>query len=105
MKKLLFLGACLVALASSPVVAQTGGADVVVVRVYSGNYSRIVIAREGGKTEVLDFHAGITEKRDKEAATELQQVVSSLYREGYELKSTFSEQNSYTANLIFIKPK
>ena len=32
MKKLLFLGACLVALASQPVMAQTGNAEVVVVR-------------------------------------------------------------------------
>jgi hypothetical protein len=56
MKKLLFLGACLVALASQPVMAQTGGADVVVVQVSFGlGAGQILISHGGGKTEVVEI--------------------------------------------------
>jgi hypothetical protein len=56
MKKLLFLRACLVALASQPVMAQTGGADVVVVKVLEGGTStELYIARPGSKPEQRVF--------------------------------------------------
>jgi hypothetical protein len=52
MKKLVFLGACLVVLASQPVKAQTGGADVVVVKVSEyATYIEFYIARSGSKPE------------------------------------------------------
>jgi hypothetical protein len=55
MKKLLFLGACLVALASSPAMAQTGEADVVIVKISEGYSSlHIAIVHGTGKPEVFD---------------------------------------------------
>jgi hypothetical protein len=57
MKKLLFLGACLVALASQPVIAQTDGTDIVVVKV-TENYGLLQfdIARAGSKPEHRQFN-------------------------------------------------
>jgi hypothetical protein len=57
MKKLLFLGACLVALASQPVMAQTGGStdvDVTVVRV-TASYVRthVTVTRPGARRKSL----------------------------------------------------
>lgn len=106
MKKLLFLGACLVALASQPVMAQTGGADVVVVRVYDGSVSgRLVIAHAGGKTEELPFNGSYNSKGLAESGNQLQQVVTTLYQQGYALKSTFSSSGGVVATLIFVKEK
>jgi hypothetical protein len=105
MKKLLFLGTCLVALASSPVMAQTGGADVIVVRVYDGNGGKLVIARAGGKTEEILFNSNYTSKALAESTSQFQQVVASLYQQGYALKSTFSAGSGGVASLIFIKEK
>jgi hypothetical protein len=52
MKKLLFLGACLVVLASQPAMAQTGGSDIVVVKV-TEDYGLLQfhIAHAGSKPE------------------------------------------------------
>ena len=101
MKKLLFLGACLVALASSPVLAQTGGAQVVVVQVsFYPSGGQMTISRGEGKTEVIDF------KRSRGQAAEVeayQQTISKLYQEGYTLKSTFSDGVRNLSNLVFIK--
>jgi hypothetical protein len=119
MKKLLFLGACLVALASSPVMAQThkaevvmshtelaqtGGAEVVVVRVYDGT-GKFVIGRPGGKVEELSFNPNYTSKGLAESTGQLQKAVASLYQQGYTLKSTFGGAQGSIATLIFVKEK
>jgi hypothetical protein len=102
MKKLLFLGACLVALASQPVMAQTGGADVVVVQVSFGlGAGQILISRGGGKTEVVEI-----KKQNRNAGFEseaYQQVISKLYQEGYTIKSTFSDGVRNQSNIVFVK--
>jgi hypothetical protein len=103
MKKLLFLGACLVALASSPAMAQTGGAQVVVVQVsFWASAGQILISRGEDKTEVISV------KKDKNQgfATEAcQKVIAKLYQEGYAIKSTFSDGVSNESILVFIKEK
>ena len=104
MKKLLFLGACLVALASQPVMAQTGGADVVVVRVYDGT-GKFVIGRPGGKIEELSFNPNYTSKGLAESTDQLQKAIASLYQQGYTLKSTFGGAGGSVATLIFVKEK
>jgi hypothetical protein len=106
MKKLLFLGACLVALASSPAMAQTGGADIVTMKVKeSFGTLQIIISRSTGKPEVLNFpQKDLKEDGAIEAAT--QQVIAKLYQEGYALKGSFG--GSYPASgtrstLVFTK--
>jgi hypothetical protein len=105
MKKLLFLGACLVALASQPAAAQTGGADVIVVRVYDNISGKFVIAHAGGKTEELSFNPSYSSKGLAESGSQLQQAIASLYQQGYTLKSTFSGNSGVVATLIFVKEK
>jgi hypothetical protein len=103
MKKLLFLGACLVALTSSPAMAQTGGADVVVVQVsFGGAGGQILISRGEGKTEVIAV------KKDKNQGFETeayQQLIAKLYQEGYAIKSTFSDGVRNDSALVFVKEK
>jgi hypothetical protein len=100
MKKLLFLGACLVALASQPVMAQTGGPSIVVVRAdYAGGLSyRISISRGEGKTEIIEV-------KDKGNALveAYQKAITQLYQEGYSLKDSFTASAATGANLVFVK--
>ncbi|MGI4865574.1 MAG: hypothetical protein ACRYFZ_16755 [Janthinobacterium lividum] len=105
MKKILLAGACLVALASSPVRAQTSKPDVVVVRVSdTGSVGRLVIVREGGKTEeVEEFASGVNMKGLSLSGTLMQQVFGKLYAEGYTLKGTFGGSQGYVATLVFAK--
>lgn len=105
MKRLLFLGACLVALASQPAMAQTVGSDVVVVRVYDGTGGKIVIARTGGKTEEVPYNANYTSKALAESTSQFQRTIESLYQQGYALKSTFSGGGGSVATLVFVKEK
>jgi hypothetical protein len=102
MKKLLFLGACLVALASQPALAQTGGADVVVVRFSYEGTARVhaFITRGAGKTEVQQLKGSTSEENEF-----CQQVIAKLYQEGYSLKSTFSAGGVPPNNLVFTKEK
>jgi opacity protein-like surface antigen len=111
MKKLLFLGACLVALASSPVMAQTnkvqveswhtelaqtGGSDVVVVKV-TESYGRIefFIARAGRKPEHREF--GFKQLKDKGedrfyngSAEYTRSLLMELAQQGYNLTTTYT---------------
>jgi hypothetical protein len=107
MKKLLFLGACLVALASQPVKAQAAGPQVVVVRVNDGGGlgSHLVIIRGEGKREELDFATGISTKALGASGEVMQQVFTKLYQEGYTLKSTFGGGQGFTSTLVFVKEK
>jgi hypothetical protein len=103
MKKLLFLGACLVALASQPVVAQTSGPNAVVVQVYytGVNTQHIAITRGEGKTE--DIQLKNTSINDHKAAESYQRVMEKLLAEGYTLKSTFSLGTTANVTLLFEK--
>lgn len=99
MKKLLFLGACLIAFASQPVLAQTGEPDVVLVHFYHLGTPKlhVTIVRGTGKPEEQEFKGSDTEE------TQLcQQIITKLYREGYTLKSTFATSVAPN-NLLFVK--
>jgi hypothetical protein len=103
MKKLLFSGACLVALASSPVRAQTVRPPVVVVQLYFSGIStqHIAITRGEGQTEDIEFKdPGTKDHRTTEA---YQRALAQLYQEGYTLKSTFSLATNAVVTLIFEK--
>jgi hypothetical protein len=103
MKKLVFLGACLLALGSSPVMAQTGGPEVVVVRLFdNGTSVNLVISRGPSKSEKVAFGSGGRDERLTETAEAYQQLVAKLYQEGYSLKSTFTAVNGL-ATLVFVK--
>ena len=105
MKKLFFLGACLVALASSPVKAQTGGVDVVVVKVFEASMSmRIAITHGQGKTQVIETDGGGSRKSNFVTSAEtLQRIVADLYQRGYTLKSTFGTDGGNLNTLVFVK--
>ena len=99
MKKLLLLGFWLLALRSSPVMAQTGGPGVVVVLVAP---AKAVITREDGKSDVTSIPYGTSDTNLAARAHWYQTLLAKLYQEGYVLKSTFSETDYRTA-LIFVK--
>jgi len=105
MKKLFFLGACLVALSGNPVKAQAAEPDVVVVRVYdNGGNIRGSISRANGKSESFGFNGGMSEKGIADSGQGYQKLITTLYQEGYHLKTTFSTggEPSFTT-LVFIK--
>jgi hypothetical protein len=103
MKKLLFLGVCLVALASQPALAQTGEPPVIVVQLYyTGLFTaHITITRGDNKTEDIEFKE--TSTRDYTTAQAYQRVLVRLYQEGYALKSTFKSGENQPVTLIFDK--
>jgi opacity protein-like surface antigen len=104
MKRLLFLGASLVALASQPVMAQTSGPDVVVMKVAEfQNNTQIVIARAESKVEVMELEGGAGPNAMSQSAKRVQQVVTKLYAQGYVLKSTYSGYGGNMSTLVFVK--
>jgi opacity protein-like surface antigen len=107
MKKLLFLGACLVALASQPVMAQTTAPEIVVVRVTEDSrHVYVSITRADGKSEQLKFDNGaIGEGLDK-SGQGYQKLFATLYQQGYRLQSTFSATAATSddrTTLLFVK--
>ncbi|MBH8558981.1 hypothetical protein [Hymenobacter negativus] len=103
MKKLLLLGACLLALSMNPVRAYASDPDIVVVRVFdNGGSARVVISRAGGKNEVSSFNSGNGEKGLSDSGQGYLKVVQKLYSEGYSLKSTFTA-DVFLTTLIFVK--
>lgn len=105
MKKLLFLGACLVALASQPAMAQTGGPDVVVVRVLE--FSRKLqfsIARGQQQPEELTFELS----KEAKASSGYQIVLAKLYAQGYVMQAVVPGLNNGSgyveSTLILTKP-
>ena len=102
MKIILILIACLLALGASPVNAQTSGPGVVFVSITDLNYSfKAAITREDGKSEVLTFPGGTSDKNLTGNSQWYQKLISKFYQEGYALKSTFVE-NGRTC-LVFVK--
>jgi hypothetical protein len=95
MKKLLALGACLVALSIRPAAAQTGGSDIVMVRLYEqSGMVHAVIVRGEGKTEEMDFRNGYNGKAFIASGEGYYKMLAPLYREGYTVQSTFSTPRS-----------
>jgi hypothetical protein len=106
MKKLFFLGACLMALASQPAMAQTGGADVVVVRLADGtSASQLIIVRGPGKNEQIDLLTSTNTKGLISSGEAIQQAIAKLYQEGYSLKSSISGYQGSVSTLVFVKEK
>ncbi|GAC1377592.1 MAG: hypothetical protein NVS3B25_35730 [Hymenobacter sp.] len=108
MKKIILLCACLVVATASPGRAQAGGPEVVTVKVREGFHSlQIIVSRGTGKGEVFNFPSkDLKAEGAPEAAT--QQVLATLYREGYTLKGTYGGGSDYFGNsntLIFTKEK
>jgi hypothetical protein len=101
MKKLLFLGACLVALASQPVMAQTGTADVVVVKLHrtSSRTGHILISRGSSASEDIEY---IDNKPAMESEA-LQVAFAKLYQQGYRLRSTLGLSVLNSPLFIFTK--
>jgi hypothetical protein len=110
MKKLLFLGACLVALASAPVKAQTGEPDIVVVKMTDGYYQPTIfdIARPGKPPE----HR-VLNKKDLEAlgswgtlagaAEATRRLLVELAQQGYSLSTTYSAGSTNITTMVFTK--
>jgi hypothetical protein len=113
MKKLLFLGACLVALTSQPVTAQTGGTDIVVVKVSeAGLYLHFDIARPDSKPEHREFNLKqMKEKGDGYTiggrAEFTRILLVELAQQGYALTTTYSSNEgsggSGPTTLVFTK--
>ncbi len=89
MKKLLLLGACLWALAAPLGVAATPP-NIVVVRIYEGGHTTIVITRGEGKSEKIEIDNGITDKKLIQANEGYYKVFERLYQEGFTVQSTFA---------------
>jgi hypothetical protein len=102
MKKLLFLGACLVALASHPVMAQTGGADVVAVKMleYAGE-QRITATHSNKKTDEVSSKTGRTNL--PEAGVTLQKVFTTLHQQGYMIKGSTPTYAGSIGTFILVK--
>ena len=103
MKKLFVLGACLLALSSSPVMAQAVEPDIVVVRVYDGATLEFVIVRGEGKTETMKFDGGVTDKRLISTGEAYFKLYHRLYQEGYTLQNTMAGSGGYASTLLFVK--
>ncbi|MGI4867578.1 MAG: hypothetical protein ACRYFZ_26900 [Janthinobacterium lividum] len=88
MKKFLFLGACLAALASQPVRAQVHAPQVTVVRLtFTGTRLITTISRGEGKTETTDIDVPISiAKNSTPMAEAYQRVLAKLTQEDYLLK-------------------
>jgi hypothetical protein len=105
MKKLLLLCVCLLALAS-PLRAQNNpSADIVVVRVRDGGGDfQVLITRGPGKSELLKFDGGLTDKKFMQSGEGYYTFLSKLYGEGYKLQNSFvNATDSSLTTLIFIK--
>jgi flagellar hook assembly protein FlgD len=110
MKKLIVLAACLLALTSQPVLAQTGGPDVVVVRVeeYSG-HAHLTIERAGKEPEEIEFNWNPKVGKGERASKGYYDALAKLYQQGYQVQATIpgATSNSGTltyTTLVFIKP-
>jgi hypothetical protein len=82
--------------------AQTSGAEVVVVQTYYTNLTtlHLAITRANGQTEEV-IVKGAGNVKDHVAAAAYQQVLAKLVQEGYTLKSTLAENAFSAATLIF----
>jgi len=98
MKKLFLLCACLLILAA-PLRAVVAPPEIIVVRIYEGRKTIIIITRGEGKSEKIEVENGLTDKKLMEASEGYYKVFERLYQEGYTVQSTFS--TVYDASLGF----
>jgi hypothetical protein len=103
--KTLFLGACLVALLSYPVMAQTVRPDLVVVRVIENPRTlRFSIARGRQQPEEVEVKLG----KEVKAAPSYHTVLAKYYAQGYVVQAVIPGLNSSTnwteSTLILGKP-
>ena len=105
MKKQLLLCACLLALAA-PLRAAVAPPDIVVVRIYEGAHTTIIITRGEGKSEKIEVENGIRDERLIQANEGYYKVFERLYQEGYTVQSTFTtvyDANRGFTTLLFAK--
>lgn len=104
MKKLFFIGVCLWAFGSTQVMAQTGGTDVVVVRIAEPSAlggTRLIIIYPDGKSEEGELpSAGLSSKKLTESGQAYQRTFAKLYQQGYAIKSTFSGLDGSASTLF-----
>lgn len=98
MKKLILFCACLLALAA-PARAAVAPPEIIVVRIYEGSHTTIIITRGEGKSEKIEIENGISDKRLIQANEGYYKVLERLYEEGYTVQSTFS--TVYDTNRTF----
>ena len=112
MKKLLLVGACFLTLAGAPVPARASEPSVVVVRIVDdGGHVYLALSGPNGRQQVFEFKAQASLLNTKgllsnlqAASTGYQRVLETLYREGYELKSTLLNPTTNLTTLILVKP-
>jgi hypothetical protein len=105
MKKRFLLCACLLALAA-PLQAAVAPPDIVVVRIYEGAHTTIIITRGEGKSEKIEIENGIRDKRLIQANEGYYKLFERLYQEGYTVQSTFTtvyDSSSGFTTLLFAK--
>ena len=84
--------------------AQTGGADVVIVKTFEvSGVTRIAISHGEGKTEIVEAPGGGSKKDLTDSSEALHKVITGLYRQGYALKNTFGGNQGSGSTLIFVK--
>jgi hypothetical protein len=90
MKKLIFLGAYLIALSSQPLMAQTGGVEVVIVRIAeSSSNAHVTIERAGQEPEEIEFDwDSRIGKKWPRASKGYLEALSKLYQQGYQVQAT-----------------
>lgn len=111
MNKLLFLGACLVALASQPVMAQATGPDIVVVRVEeTPTHVSLTVERIGQDPEGIGFDYDRRVSKAGRASKGYLDALSKFYQQGYVVQAVIPGV-AYTASpgvtystLVFTKP-
>jgi hypothetical protein len=107
MKKLLLRCACLLALAT-PLRALAAPPEIVVVRIYEGTHTTVIITRGEGKSEKVEIENGLSDKKLTQASEGYYKLFERLYGEGYTLQSTMSTTFSATISfttLLFVKAK
>jgi predicted secreted protein len=110
MKKLIFLAACLVALTSQPVLAQTVGTDVVVVRVAEAvGRTHLTIERSGQEPEEISFDWADKTSKNQRASKGYLDALNKLYQQGYQVQATipgaqYANGGTAFTTLVFTKP-
>jgi hypothetical protein len=107
MKKLLLLCACLWALVL-PLRAIATPPDIIVVRIYEGSKTTIIITRDEGKSEKVEVENGFTDKKLTQASEGYYKVFERLYQEGYTVQSTFTtvyDASSGFTTVLFAKAR
>jgi hypothetical protein len=110
MKKLFFIGACLVALGSTPVMAQTGKQEVIMVRVRESNGdTHLSIERVGQAPEEVTFEWSDRTGKNMSAAKGYLSALDKLFQQGFQIQAVIPGYALTTpggiafSTLVFIK--